>query len=150
MPPEARTDIDLLAGDEALRAILAIGKSLAGTGDVVDPGFQGRRDAEVDKAGGENDGVGRKQLIQHAVGNADDLGLALGAGFDGRIDAGRIVRIDMRQRLCHEIAYDQLGRGIGGKQFLGKFGGDVGRMRGGAARAGGDKKDGHGGSLRVG
>ncbi|CDX24256.1 conserved hypothetical protein [Mesorhizobium sp. ORS 3324] len=138
-------DINLLAGDETLRAVRAIGEGLARTGDVVDPRLQRRGDVEVDEAGGEDDRVSRKQLFKHGVGHADHLGLALAARLGGRVDAGRIVGVDMRQWVGDEVAHDQLGRRVGGKQFLRQIGGDTSRVRSSAARAGGNKQNRHGG-----
>jgi len=126
--------------------------------------FWALRDVSFDLVHGESlavigpNGAGKSTLLQVLAGiilpsegsvEVDGLIsslLTLGAGFDRRIDAGRIIGIDMRQRVGDEIAHHKRRRRIGGKQLFSEFSGDAGRVRGVAARAGRNEKDGHGGS----
>ena len=117
----------------------------SGAGDVVDPGLQRRGNVEVDEAGGEDHGIGGEKLVEHGVGNADDLGLAGSAGLGRRVDARCVVRVDMRQRIGDQIAHDKRVGRIGGNELLGEIGGDAGRVRSVAARAGRNEKNRHGG-----
>jgi hypothetical protein len=67
--------IDLLAGDEALRTISTIGEGTPGTGDMVDPTLEGRRDREVDQASRQHDVIGRKQFVHGGIGHVHQVGL---------------------------------------------------------------------------
>src|SRR5947207_164073 len=60
-------DYDALAGHEALWPGLAVAERAAGARDVIDPGFQGRGDAEIDHWRANDHDIGGEELVNQRV-----------------------------------------------------------------------------------
>ena len=117
----------------------------AGPGDVVDPGFQRRGNAEIDHGDGDHHDVGRQEFVDQGVGLREPLALLLVEPIAGNEDAGDEILVDMRDRILGEVAHDHAGLRMHAAQLFENARGHPSGVGGAAARAAGEEKNaGHG------
>ncbi|MPN13424.1 hypothetical protein SDC9_160745 [bioreactor metagenome] len=139
-------DIGFLAGEQALRPVRGIAEGHAGAGDVIDPGFQRRGDAQVVHGQADDQYVGGLQFADQRVG-IGNLGSLCGAALfrlaqesleTGAVEVrygvdGQVADADHRARMaelpCRDKGIGQLaGLALVGKEAgleLQQFGHDV-------------------------
>ena len=131
-PPDAINDNGSFAVQQTNGTVFGISEGQSGARDLVDPGFQAGRDAEVINGCANDDGIGVFELIHKDVGQAQDITLyavpVLGRceirvhpGFVdlgkrvGKISANDAVGPKMFKHLGRELTADGLtetGRGV--------------------------------------
>ena len=107
----ALDDDDALAGEKALGTLFGVAEGLAGAEDVVEPGAQRRRDAEVVHRRADDEDVGGAEFGDQRVGKGAGRVLGLGGGLGP--DAGDAGLGEVGQGGGVEVAVDDLGRALG-------------------------------------
>src|SRR5574340_472140 len=96
-----RQNIDLLACQKSLRALLSVAEGHAGTGDLVDPGLEAGRHTKIVDGGGDHPDVSCLHRLHQGIGASQLLALRLAACVRVGKVGGDPFRVDEGQPMRH-------------------------------------------------